>query len=136
MRTRPANPAPTTRSSLSPRPPSVAVQPDSAVCIELHALRFQGTALNEVAAGLATLADLAPGVNDAVPWDFALIGQCAERVAHESGVAAEPGDFGDLAVGRDPPPWDAPDDGVNAFMSHSPPPGATVSVARESCSVA
>ena len=119
-----------------PRPPSVAVQPDAAACSELHALRFQGEALNEVAAGFAARADLASGVNHPVPWDGALIRQCAERVAHQSGVAAKTGEFGDLAVRRDPPPWDAPDDGVNASMSHSPPPEAIVSAALESCRVA
>jgi phosphoglycolate phosphatase-like HAD superfamily hydrolase len=84
---------------------------------ELDALVLEQVALHLLGAGDRARAQLAARVHDALPRNVPVVRERVQRVAHLPRVAWQPGETGDLAVGRHPTAGDALHDGVDALVA-------------------
>ena len=82
--------------------------------VEFDAFGGEEAALSVGGWGVATGADSAGGVDDAVPGDVPFFGRVAEDGADESGAAGEASHAGDIAVGGDVAGRDPLDGGEDA----------------------
>lgn len=96
--------------------PAASFQVQAVVVVKSDALPFQQAPLEGVAAitGQA-MGHLAPGVDDAVPWNLACWVEALQHAANKAGTSRQAGHCGDLAIGRNPAQGDAADDGANRF---------------------
>jgi len=95
-------------------------QVDATPRIETHSLSFQEVALRRVRFTERPWADLAAGIDHAVPRDRLPGGHGVEGVAHLSRVTGEPRQPGDLTVGRDAPARNPSDDCVDLRVAGTP----------------
>jgi hypothetical protein len=70
--------------------------------------------LDILATGLAAMADFAPRVHDAVPWERRTLRQVEQGITDLACMLRCPRHRGDLAVGHDVPSWDCSDNGVDS----------------------
>jgi len=104
--------------SLRSRIPSIALQNNFSVRIELHALDFESDALLDVSfRDYLAEAEPALRVDHPVPRHPRMSGQGVQCVAHLSGVSRQARELGYLPIGGDAPGRDAADDRIDAFVS-------------------
>src|SRR5688572_13527840 len=112
----------------------MARERDAALRVEGDALALEQQALELLRAPLRAGADLAARVDHAVPR-HAPVAERRERVADLARLAREPGQLGDLAVGRDAALRHPADHGIDARparSAHGRDSTATSSPARAS----
>ena len=97
--------------------PTVALQIHPPPGIELHAFGFEQQSLQLMGVAAGSGADLAFGVDHAVPGDVAFGGEVVEGVADLAGVAFEAGQLGDLAVGGYAAAWNFTDNSPDELVA-------------------
>ncbi len=112
-------PTPTPHSPLLHQPaPLISGKIDAAPRVEEDALAFEKLPLPYVVAGWRAQRTLC--VDDTLPWDARVGGQCMQRVPDETRLAGNTGDAGYLAVGRHTASRNSRHDRVNPLMQTVP----------------
>ncbi len=108
-------------------PPTKSLQRNAAIAIEDDSVGFEKQPLQFAPVGAAPRADLAARVDHSMPWNATAGWKRVERVADLPCMTLEPGQIGDLAVGRHTAAGNAADDLVDSSVcsrSHCTNPSA------------
>ena len=96
--------------------PAASLQVQAVAAVEFDAFLFQQASLENVAAVAGqAVGHLALGVDDTVPRDLGCRVEALKDTANKAGAPRHAGHRSDLAIGRNPAPRDAADDGANCF---------------------
>lgn len=98
----------------------IAFEIDAIVDVEDDTFALKVATLHVIAAGPGAATDLTAGVDHPMPGNWPFRGHGVQGVADLAGVAGEPGEVRDLAIGGDPPArypaGDCVDPGVVAIV--------------------
>lgn len=115
------------------RVPAEFLERHASACIEQNALTLEKQSLPEPSVTAGAETHHPTRIDHSLPWHGRRARQCVQGVAHETRLARESGERGDLAVRRDAPPRNSPNNSENPLMGRRSARGrthATAAVAR------